>query len=75
MKNYFKEFTNWFVKLFSKDKTLTDNRTFSEIITHSKEIGKGRAFGNNRKRTRGRIIQVINLGNISRVIYHSPSHY
>jgi hypothetical protein len=34
------------------------------------KVGHGRAFNNNRKRTKGRRIQVINMGKYARVIYH-----
>ena len=59
MKNYFKEWYKWFVKLFSKDQTLTNEVKLSEIFSKTKRIGRGSAFKNNRKRTRGRNIQYV----------------
>ena len=59
MKNFFKDWYKWFVKLFKKDKTLTNEIKLSDIFNKTKRIGRGQAFKNNCKRTRGRKLQYV----------------
>jgi len=70
--NFFNRIVKW-IKGFRKTKkkfTPTTERKVIPSPVPQKSMGKGRNFSNNRKRTNGRKIQVIQMGKISRVIYH-----
>ncbi|MFA5151285.1 MAG: hypothetical protein WC554_01870 [Clostridia bacterium] len=82
-RNYLQNAKNWIVKFFQKVfsrnvvKTLTDEIKESHQFISTKRPGKGRAFYNNRKRTKGRPNQYIpifkdQLGNTHyKLICHS----
>lgn len=69
------KFLNWSISFFNRKKKVTKvatKHTHIEPDKPRKTFGKGRAFKNNLKATKGRLIQRIEISpNSYRYIYHS----
>ena len=69
-----KKLIMWFIGLFKRSRKNEVKTTYYPPEGVSKEkVHKPRPSTNNRRRTSGRILQVINMGKTSRVIHHEAA--